>query len=102
MRELSKNLAVNPNAVARAYRELRNDNVLETIRGTGLQVTKTAPKKCRADRVGLIRERLRSVLVEAKHSQLTIDEIRVDGRSVAGEIDLTRGASTACRRTGRT
>jgi hypothetical protein len=34
--------------------------------------------------------------------RVTIDEIRVDGRSVAGEIDLTRGASTACRRTGRT
>ena len=34
--------------------------------------------------------------------RVTIDQIRVDGRSVAGEIDLTRGASAACRRTGRT
>lgn len=91
MRELSKNLAVNPNAVARAYRELQNDNVLETIRGTGLQVTKTAPKKCRADRVGLIRERLRSVLVEAKHSQLTIDEIRELTETELSRLEKPRG-----------
>jgi GntR family transcriptional regulator len=76
VRELSKNLAVNPNTVARAYRELQSESVLETIRGTGLEVTKTALKKCRADRVGLIRERLKSVLKEAQHSQLAFDEIR--------------------------
>lgn len=76
VRELSKTLAVNPNTVARAYRELQAENILETVRGTGLEVTKSAPKKCRTDRVGLIRERLRSVLDEAQNSQLAYGEIR--------------------------
>ena len=76
VRELSKTLAVNPNTVARAYRELQAENILETVRGTGLEVTKSALKKCRTDRVGLIRERLRSVLDEAQNSQLAYDEIR--------------------------
>jgi len=47
VRELAKNLAVNPNTVARAYRELQTDGVLATIRGTGLEVTSGAPKRCR-------------------------------------------------------
>lgn len=76
VRELAKQIAVNPNTVARAFRELQAEDVLETVRGMGLAVTKAAPKKCRADRVLLISERLREVLTEAQHSQLELDEIR--------------------------
>jgi len=76
VRELAKSLAVNPNTVARAYRELQTDGVLATIRGTGLEVTSAAPKRCRGDRLKLIRERLRSVLTEASQSQLESSEIR--------------------------
>ncbi|MHC4874905.1 MAG: GntR family transcriptional regulator [Planctomycetota bacterium] len=93
VRELSKQVAVNPNTVARAYRELQSDGVLESVRGTGLQVTKKAPKQCQTDRISLIRERLRQVLKEAQLSQLEVDEIRqlteselsqLNGRSAAG------------------
>lgn len=76
VRELSRELAVNPNTVSRAYRELQSDNVLETVRGTGLEVTSKAPERCRKDRVALIRDRLRSVLVEAAQSRLEPAEIR--------------------------
>ena len=93
VRELSKQVAVNPNTVARAYRELQSDGVVESVRGTGLIVTKTAPKQCRSARVSLIRERLRMVLREAQLSQLEVDEIRelaeaeltkLNGRTAAG------------------
>ena len=93
VRELSKQVAVNPNTVARAYRELQSDGVLESVRGTGLQVTKAAPKQCRSARDSLIRERLRMVLREAQLSQLEVDEIRelaeaeltkLNGRTAAG------------------
>ena len=47
VRELSKQLVVNPNTVARAYRELQNEGLLETVRGTGLQVAKGAVERCR-------------------------------------------------------
>lgn len=76
VRELAKQIAVNPNTVARAFRELQAEDVLETVRGMGLAVTKAAPKKCRADRVLLISERLREVLTEAERSQLELEEIR--------------------------
>ena len=76
VRELARDLTVNPNTVARAYRELQADNVLQALRGTGLEITPAAPKKCLADRAALIRSRLRSVLGEARQSGLTAEDIR--------------------------
>ncbi len=76
VRELARELAINPNTVARAYRDLQADGVLEAVRGTGLQVTAGADQRCRNDRVELIRERLRQVLVEAKQSRLAADQLR--------------------------
>ncbi len=76
VRELSRDLAVNPNTVARAYRELQGEGILAPVRGTGLEVTPHAEKHCAAERVNLIRERLRSVLLEARRSRLELPEIR--------------------------
>ena len=36
VRELSKQLVVNPNTVARAYRDLQTEGLLESVRGMGL------------------------------------------------------------------
>ena len=48
VRELAKELAINPNTVSRAYRQLQDDGVLETVRGTGLAVAKGAAQLCRS------------------------------------------------------
>ncbi len=91
VRELAKQIAVNPNTVARAFRELQAEDVLETVRGRGLAVTKAAPKKCRADRVLLISERLRDVLTEAHHSQLELAEIRQLTETELGRLNGRKG-----------
>ena len=75
VRELSKQLAINPNTVARAYRQLQDEGVLETVRGLGLRVTSAAPAHCRAERTQLIRQRLGEVLREARGSGLSDDEL---------------------------
>ena len=76
VRELARELTVNPNTVARAYRQLQADGVLESVRGTGLSVAQGAPPQCRAERMTLIRGRLRQVLLEAKHSRLNGESLR--------------------------
>jgi GntR family transcriptional regulator len=76
VRELARELAINPNTVARAFRSLQDDGVLATVRGQGLAVTLTAPERCRQDRVRLIRDRLQQVLLEAKQSRLERQELR--------------------------
>src|SRR3981081_1408085 len=75
VRELSKQLVVNPNTVARAYRELQGQGVLEPVRGTGLQVAADAPGLCRDDRREFVRRRLREALDEARRSNLAHEEI---------------------------
>lgn len=76
VRELSKQLAINPNTVARAYRQLQDEDVLESVRGLGMQVMPGAEKRCRADRKKLIAVRLEAVLDEARQSGLLREDVR--------------------------
>jgi GntR family transcriptional regulator len=76
VRELAQQVAVNPNTVARAYRDLQGDGVLEPLRGEGLRVTKDARKQCVADRQRLLRDRLRGAIVECRNGGLDTDDIR--------------------------
>ena len=76
VRELARELAINPNTVARAYRELQGDGVLEPVRGTGLAVSSGARRRCQDERTKLVRARLRAVLAEAKQSGLDPDDLR--------------------------
>ena len=76
VRDLARRLAVNPNTVAKAYGTLRVESVLSGVRGMGLEVTRQAPRRCRSERLRLIRERLRSVLREATQSGLDQQTVR--------------------------
>ena len=76
VRELARELAINPNTVARAYRELQGDRVLDAVRGTGLEVASGAAERCRNERIKLIRARLKQVLAEAKRSGLDCADLR--------------------------
>ena len=76
VRELARELAVNPNTVARAYQQLQTEGIVESVRGQGLAVSRGADKRCRAERAKLIGQRLRESLDEALRAGLEIDEIR--------------------------
>lgn len=88
VRELARELAINPNTVARAYRQLQDDAVLETVRGTGLAVSSTARRRCQAERTKLLSTRLRQTLAEAVQSGLDAKEIN----------DLVRAELSVVRR----
>ena len=88
VRELARELAINPNTVARAYRQLQDDGVLESVRGMGLAVAEAARRQCQLERTKLIRARLRMVLEEAALSGLDQQEIE----------QLVRAESIAARR----
>lgn len=86
VREVARELAINPNTVARAYRELQTDRVLESVRGTGLAVASGAAKRCRAERVKLIRARLEQVLLEAVQSGLSRAELQSQCEDILAHI----------------
>ena len=75
VRELSKQLVVNPNTVARAYRDLQAEGLLESVRGMGLQVAEGAVDRCRAARREIVRHRLRLAIDEARRSRMEPAEL---------------------------
>ncbi len=75
VRELAKQLVVNPNTVARAYRDLQAEGLLEPVRGMGLQVAEGAVDRCRAARREMVRQRLRRAIEEARRSRIDPAEI---------------------------
>ncbi len=77
VRELSRQLVVNPNTVARAYRDLQSEGLLESVRGMGLQVAEGAAERCRVDRREIVRQRLRQAILEARQSSMDPAEIAV-------------------------
>lgn len=76
VRELARELAINPNTVARAYRQLQDDGVLKSVRGTGLVIADRARRQCQTQRLALLRCRVQQVFQEAKQSQLDGAELR--------------------------
>jgi GntR family transcriptional regulator len=75
VRELAKQLSVNPNTVARAYQQLQNERIIETVRGTGLAITKEAAAKCGKERVRILRNRVGDVVLEARRSGLAKSDL---------------------------
>jgi GntR family transcriptional regulator len=75
VRELARELAINPNTVARAYRELQHQEVVEQVPGTGLAVRSGARRVCQAERKGLLREHIGYALQEALEAGLTPEEV---------------------------
>jgi GntR family transcriptional regulator len=76
VRELARELTINPNTVSRAYRQLQDDGVLTSVRGTGLAVATGAVRRCRDERVELIRTRLEQVFAEARQSRIDPQKLR--------------------------
>jgi GntR family transcriptional regulator len=70
VRNLSRDLAV-----ARAYRQLQDEGILETVRGEGLLVTSTAVNQCKTLRKQLLSERMLQVMEEARQSHLSDEEV---------------------------
>jgi GntR family transcriptional regulator len=75
VRDLSQQLIVNANTVARAFLELERMGVLESRRGVGMAVTAEGPKRCRERRKEIVRGRVRDALREAAAAGLTHDDV---------------------------
>jgi len=76
VRELARQLTVNPNTIQRAYQQLQADGVLEPVRGRGLAVCRTAVRACVAERQALVLERLEQVVAEAVKGGVAPDDLR--------------------------
>jgi GntR family transcriptional regulator len=76
VRDLARQLAINPNTVQRAYQQLQSEEIIESLRGRGMAVCVGAKKQCQSDRQSLLGERLTAVIEEAVRSGLDSDRLR--------------------------
>lgn len=76
IRPLAEELVVNPNTVAKAYRELEHEGVIELRQGAGAFVSDKAPKKKDADRIRAAQAAVASTVEKLRTRGATDDEIR--------------------------
>jgi len=76
IRPLAEQLVINPNTVAKAYRELEHEGVIELRHGTGAFVSGTARAKKMTDRLRAGQVIVGSAVERLRKSGITDDEIR--------------------------
>jgi GntR family transcriptional regulator len=77
VRELSGQLLINPNTVAKAYQELERQGVIVSVRGKGVFVAKPASSPgMEKERLAQLREQLSRLMVEAHHLGLSREQVR--------------------------
>lgn len=75
IRALAEQLLVNPNTIARAYRELEAAGVVEKRRTAGTYVAETGSPLARKERLKLLKERIDQLLVESFQMGFELDDI---------------------------
>jgi GntR family transcriptional regulator len=76
IRDLALSLLLNPNTVARAYRDLEREGIVTTRRGLGVFLSENAAKLCRDGRREDIRAKLEEVAAEARRAGISGAELR--------------------------
>ena len=75
IRTLAEQLTVNPNTVARAYRELERAGVVTTRRTAGTYVSDAGSPLARRERLKILAERVDALLAEARQMDVGLDEV---------------------------
>ena len=75
IRVLAERLVVNPNTVARAYRELELAGVVEKRRTAGTYVSDAGSRLARRERLKIVTERIDALLAEARSLGIGTDEV---------------------------
>ncbi|MBM83984.1 MAG: GntR family transcriptional regulator [Planctomycetaceae bacterium] len=71
VRKLAEQLLVNPNTVARAYRELESSGVVASRRGAGVFIADGQSPLARREKTRILTERIDALLAESR--QLDVD-----------------------------
>jgi GntR family transcriptional regulator len=74
VRQLSRELVVNPNTIARAYTELEREGTLITQQGRGVFVAEPRSDLTKRARQKQLEERLEQLIVDAVHLGFTAEE----------------------------
>jgi GntR family transcriptional regulator len=75
IRVLAERLLVNPNTVARAYRELEVAGIVTKRRTSGTYVAETGSPLARRERLRILAQRADALLAEARQMNISTDDV---------------------------
>ncbi|NUQ61472.1 MAG: GntR family transcriptional regulator [Pirellulales bacterium] len=75
VRKLAEQLLVNPNTVARAYRELESEGVVTSRRGSGVFVADGGSPLARREQNRILAERIDMLLTEARQMNVDVESL---------------------------
>ena len=75
IRTLAEKLVINPNTVARAYRELESAGIVEKRRTAGTYVSDQGSPLARRERLKILTERIDALLAEARQMDIDFEEV---------------------------
>ena len=75
VRKLAEQVLVNPNTVARAYRDLESQGVIESRQGAGSFVADGVSPLSRRERTSILNDRLDQLLAEASHMNVDVETL---------------------------
>jgi GntR family transcriptional regulator len=85
VRQLAVDLAINPNTVVRAYRELELGGLIETHQGTGTFIGAQKMKKADAERERQLTQIVGDCVSRAGAAGFTVDDLMEELRGLAQE-----------------
>ncbi|PTM57814.1 GntR family transcriptional regulator [Desmospora activa] len=74
VRDLAGMIRVNPNTIAKSYRELEREGIIETLRGRGTFIAAQSVRGSREDKKAMLKEKLEPILVEAHYLDMDEEE----------------------------
>jgi GntR family transcriptional regulator len=75
VRKLAEQLLVNPNTVARAYRELEQEGIVSTRQGSGVFVAEGVSPLARREQNRVLMERIDVLLTEARQMNVDLETL---------------------------
>jgi len=76
VRQMATLILVNPNTVARAYRELEREGIVYTRKGLGVFIADDAERLSRTDRTQQVQLRFSELVAEARRAGLSDTQLR--------------------------
>jgi len=75
VRKLAQDILVNPNTVARAYKQLEMEKVISSRRGAGVFVADAVSPLAKSEQQAIMIEHIDGLLAEAAQMDMSIDEV---------------------------
>ena len=91
VRQLSQQLTINPNTIAKAYRQLEQEGIIVTRSGAGAFIANLDSMLSRAVRRKVICDELERIVVEAFHMQIDRETMTDWFHAILEKFNLTSG-----------